>query len=209
MGSDLQLFEEDYFPHQWKFLTSENPINGLIAGFGSGENLKVLLTNVGQAIGGFIGGIGAGIFKQLETINTEKLGALGTGIKDIGLGMMAFAGGQAAGVVGGVMESVAGFFGADSPLEKVAELSKDKDINVARLQELGLGIRSLAECMSSFAAVDSTAMAANAMSLAVAMQASKGEETGMLDKVGGFFTSLVGGGTKKAATGGLITPRSA
>ena len=37
MGSDLQLFEEDYFPHQWKFLTSEKPINGLIAGFGSGK----------------------------------------------------------------------------------------------------------------------------------------------------------------------------
>ena len=71
-----------------------------IASFGTGENLKVLLSNVGQAIGGFIGGIGAGIFKQLETIDTEKLGALGTGIKDIGLGMMAFAGGQAAGVVG-------------------------------------------------------------------------------------------------------------
>ena len=179
-----------------------------IASFGTGENLKVLLSNVGQAIGGFIGGIGSGIFKQLETINTEKLGALGTGIKDIGLGMMAFAGGQAAGVVGGVMESVAGFFGKDSPLEQVAALSKDKDINVARLQELGLGIRSLAEGMSSFAAVDSATMSKNAMSLAIAVQSARGEEKGMFDSAKSFFSSFLGAPTK-AATGGLITTRSA
>ena len=172
-----------------------------IAGFGSGENLKVLLSNVGQAIGGFIGGIGSGIFKQLETIDTEKLGALGTGIKDLGLGMMAFAGGQAAGVVGGVMESVGSFFGQDSPLEKIAELSKDKDINVARLQELGLGIRSLAEGMSSFAAVDSNTLAKNAASLALTMSAAKGKEEGLFASTKDLLGSLF----KDAATGGLIT----
>ena len=37
MGCSLDLYEEDYFPHQWKFLTSKKPINGLIAGFGSGK----------------------------------------------------------------------------------------------------------------------------------------------------------------------------
>ena len=172
-----------------------------IAGFGSGENLKVLLSNVGQAIGGFIGGIGSGIFKQLETIDTEKLGALGTGIKDIGLGMMAFAGGQAAGVVGGVMESVGSFFGQDSPLEQVAKLSKDKDINVPRLQELGLGIRSLAEGMSSFAAVDSNTLAKNAASLALTMSAAKGKEEGLFASTKDLLGSLF----KDAATGGLIT----
>ena len=172
-----------------------------IAGFGSGENLKVLLSNVGQAIGGFIGGIGSGIFKQLETIDTEKLGALGTGIKDLGLGMMAFAGGQAAGVVGGVMESVGSFFGKDSPLEQVAKLSKDKDINVPRLQELGLGIRSLAEGMSSFAAVDSNTLAKNAASLALTMSAAKGKEEGLFASTKDLLGSLF----KDAATGGLIT----
>ena len=35
--SNLDLYEEDYFPHQWDFLTSQKPINGLIAGFGSGK----------------------------------------------------------------------------------------------------------------------------------------------------------------------------
>ena len=37
MGYNLDLYEEDYFPHQWSFLTSKKPINGLIAGFGSGK----------------------------------------------------------------------------------------------------------------------------------------------------------------------------
>ena len=37
MGCSLQLYQEDYFPHQWDFLTSNKPINGLIAGFGSGK----------------------------------------------------------------------------------------------------------------------------------------------------------------------------
>ena len=35
--NNLKLHEEDYFPHQWSFLTSKKPINGLIAGFGSGK----------------------------------------------------------------------------------------------------------------------------------------------------------------------------
>ena len=37
MGFNLQLYEEDYFPHQWSFLTSKKPISGLISGFGSGK----------------------------------------------------------------------------------------------------------------------------------------------------------------------------
>ena len=34
---NLNLYKDDYFPHQWDFLTSKKPINGLIAGFGSGK----------------------------------------------------------------------------------------------------------------------------------------------------------------------------
>ena len=37
MGYNLTIHKEDYFPHQWEFLTSNKPINGLIAGFGSGK----------------------------------------------------------------------------------------------------------------------------------------------------------------------------
>ena len=37
MGYNLRLHKEDYFPHQWSFLTSKKPINGLIAGYGSGK----------------------------------------------------------------------------------------------------------------------------------------------------------------------------
>ncbi len=37
MGSNLQLYKEDYLPHQWEFLTSKKPIKGLISGYGSGK----------------------------------------------------------------------------------------------------------------------------------------------------------------------------
>ena len=37
MGSNLTLHQEDYFDHQWQFLVSKKPINGLIAGYGSGK----------------------------------------------------------------------------------------------------------------------------------------------------------------------------
>ena len=136
-----------------------------IASFGSGENLKVLLTNVGQAIGGFIGGIGVGMMKQLEEIDAEKLGALGRGIKDIGLGMLAFGGGQVAGMVGGVMESIGGFFGQDSPLDKITELSKDKDIDAKRLETIGKGIFGLGMGMQAFAGVDAISVRNNIAAL--------------------------------------------
>ena len=136
-----------------------------IAGFGTGENLKVLLTNVGQAIGGFIGGIGSGMVKQLEEIDAEKLSQLGLGIKDIGLGMLAFAGGQAGGVVSGAMESIAGFFGQDSPLDTIAELSKDKDIDAGRLRIIGQGIAGLGMGMQAFAGVDAASVKSNIAAL--------------------------------------------
>ena len=136
-----------------------------IAGFGTGENLKVLLTNVGQAIGGFIGGIGSGMVKQLEEIDAEKLSQLGLGIKDIGLGMLAFAGGQAGGVVSGAMEPIAGFFGQDSPLDTIAELSKDKDIDAERLRIIGQGIAGLGMGMQAFAGVDAASVKSNIAAL--------------------------------------------
>ena len=33
----LTLHKNNYFEHQWKFITSKNPINGLVAGFGAGK----------------------------------------------------------------------------------------------------------------------------------------------------------------------------
>jgi len=30
----LRFSKENYFPHQWDFLTSDKPINALVAGFG-------------------------------------------------------------------------------------------------------------------------------------------------------------------------------
>ena len=43
MGSrNLTVHKEDYFPHQWKFLTSKKQINAYVGGFGSGKTYSFL-----------------------------------------------------------------------------------------------------------------------------------------------------------------------
>ena len=42
MASSLELFEEDYLPHQWKFITSKKPIKALVGGLGSGKTYAFL-----------------------------------------------------------------------------------------------------------------------------------------------------------------------
>ena len=38
----LRFNRENYFPHQWDFLTSQKPINALVAGFGSGKTFSFI-----------------------------------------------------------------------------------------------------------------------------------------------------------------------
>ena len=38
----LRFSKENYFPHQWDFLTSDKPINALVAGFGSGKTFSFI-----------------------------------------------------------------------------------------------------------------------------------------------------------------------
>ena len=42
MGYNLTLHKEDYFPHQWKFLTSNKQINAYVGGFGSGKTYSFI-----------------------------------------------------------------------------------------------------------------------------------------------------------------------
>jgi len=123
-------------------------------GGGDGSSLKKLLINVGGAIGGFIGAIGKGIFKQLEDLDADKLVQLGKGIAGIGIGIAAFAAGTALGVVGGVMSALGSFFGVDSPIEQIIKISADKRINVKRLKELGEGIGPLGQGLAGFSGLD-------------------------------------------------------
>jgi len=41
-SNKLTLFQEDYLPHQWEFLTSKKQINALVGGFGSGKTYAFL-----------------------------------------------------------------------------------------------------------------------------------------------------------------------
>ena len=42
MGYNLTLHKEDYFPHQWKFLTSNKQNNAYVGGFGSGKTYSFI-----------------------------------------------------------------------------------------------------------------------------------------------------------------------
>ena len=116
-----------------------------------GSALKVLLSNVGEGIGGFIGGIGKGVFEQLQDLDADKLVQLGKGIAGVGIGIAAFGAGTAVGVVGGVVGALGSFFGVKSPIDTIIELSKDKDIDAARLKQLGEGLGPLGQGISAFA----------------------------------------------------------
>ena len=41
-NNKMKLYQEDYLPHQWDFLTSQKPINALVGGFGSGKTYAFL-----------------------------------------------------------------------------------------------------------------------------------------------------------------------
>jgi hypothetical protein len=120
-------------------------------GGGDGSSLKKLLINVGEAIGGFVGGIGKGVFDQLKDLDAEKLVQLGKGIAGIGIGIAAFGVGSVVGVIGGVMEGLGSFFGVKSPIDTIIALSKDKDIDTKRLAELGGALGPLGEGIAAFA----------------------------------------------------------
>ena len=42
MGSNLTIYKEDYFPHQWEFIKSKKQINAYVGGFGSGKTYSFL-----------------------------------------------------------------------------------------------------------------------------------------------------------------------
>jgi hypothetical protein len=133
-----------------------------LGGDNVGGSLAILLTNIGKAIGGFLGGFAGETMKQMQDIDGDKLAQIGQGIKDLGLGMIAFAGGKLADTGSSIIGGIASFFGAENnPMKQFADISKDKDIDVARLQALGSGISALGEGMAAFAKIDGPAVGAN------------------------------------------------
>jgi hypothetical protein len=187
-----------------------------IAGLGgdnAGGNLATLLTNIGRGIGGFLGGFAGETMKQMESIDGDKLAQIGKGIFDLGTGMLAFAGGRAAGgiadLAGGIGNAIGSLFGSEKtgPLHVFAEISKDTSIDANRLSELGSGISNLATGLATFAAVDSTGLAANAVSAGLISKLSdaKGTFSGIVDSTRGMVEKEF----RKQATGGIITPRTA
>jgi len=126
-----------------------------LGGEDAGAGIATLLTNLGKGLGGFVGGFGESMAKQLESLNADKLSKLGQGIKDLGVGILAFAGGQGVGAVTGLMSKIGSLFGSDSPLEQIAEFSRNiKDEEADRLAKLGIGIGGLGKGLLSLSQAD-------------------------------------------------------
>ena len=168
---------------------------------GTGENLKQLMTNLGEGIGGFIGGIAGGAMKGFLELDADKLSQVGAGVKDLGMGMLAFAGGTAGGAVAGVMEGIAGFFGADSPLEKIEDFVDEfSDKDAKRLTTIGKGMLDLGMGFAALGGVDATKVNANLASMQgldleqlMAKANTKGNEhDGGLIKRGGNYNLMAG-----------------
>jgi len=115
-----------------------------------GGSLKVLLGNLGEGIGNFVGGIGKGVFKQLQDLDAEKLKELGIGIGGIGLGIAAFSAAKIIGGVGAVVDGLSSFFGAESPIDTIVRLSKDKSIDPVHLAAIGEAIGPLGRGIAAF-----------------------------------------------------------
>jgi hypothetical protein len=139
-----------------------------LGGDNPGGSIATLLTNIGKAIGGFLGGFAGETMKQMEAIDGDKLAQIGKGIFDLGTGMIAFAGGKLADTGANIIGGIASFFGAndDGPLAKFAEISKDTSIDANRLTALGGGIKDLAEGLTAFANVSTTGLIGNQLALA-------------------------------------------
>ena len=170
-----------------------------IAGLGgdnAGGNLATLLTNIGKGIGGFLGGFAGETMKQMENIDGDKLAQIGRGIFDLGTGMLAFAGGRAAGGLADIGSAIGNFFGGDDkgPLHVFAQISKDKSIDAKRLTELGSGIGDMAIGLSAFAAINSTGLAANALSTGLIANYSMNKSLNLIKKSQENALAGMGGG---------------
>ena len=110
--------------------------------------------DVGEGIGRFVGGLGAGIIKQMNEIDGKKLAEVGKGIADLGIGLLAFSAGGLLGVLDSIISGLASFFGAKSPIDKIAEISQRKDIDADRIKKIGESIGPLAQNMKGFSGVN-------------------------------------------------------
>ena len=126
-----------------------------LGGEDAGAGIATLLTNLGKGLGGFVGGFGESMAKQMDNINADKMSKLGQGIKDLGVGILAFAGGQGVGAVTGIMSSIGSLFGSDSPLEQITDLSKKiKDEDADRLAKFGQGVGGVGKGLLSLSQAD-------------------------------------------------------
>ena len=154
-------------------------------------NVAVMMGELGKGIGGFIGNLASGAMKGFLELDADKLGKVGEGIKGLGIGMLAFTGSQAVGAVGGAMETVSGWFGSDSPLEKISKFAEGiNDKEADRLSKLGGGIRDLGMGLAAMGGADPAKVSE---SVAALQGINMDELLAKVDKTPGKPTKHVGG----------------
>ena len=99
-----------------------------------GVNIALVIVGIGAAVAGATWMIGAALptmaegMKSFEELNGSKLVDAGLGMLSVAAGLAAIGAGGVAGAVGGaasgLIDGISGFFGADSPLDKMLEFQK-------------------------------------------------------------------------------------
>ena len=114
-------------------------LSGLAKGIAAFANPAIPLG--AAALGAAIVAIGAGIagaawltgkalptfsegLQSFESLDGDKLAAVGKGVTSLGVGLVAFGAGSVASAIGGITDMFAGFLGADSPADKIADMAE-------------------------------------------------------------------------------------
>jgi hypothetical protein len=140
----------------------QSAIDGIVKIFGMVENVIITVVekvkegvvdtieSIGKVVIGTIGAIKdlvvevidstvAGI-ERLAGLDGAALMEVGKGIASIGVGLALLGGGKVAGAVGGIVEGIAGFFGAKSAVEQLMEYGEiGPDIEKAGAAIFGIG----------------------------------------------------------------------
>ena len=122
-----------------------------------GANIALVIVGIGAAVAGATWMIGAALptmaegMKSFEELNGSKLVDAGLGMLSVAAGLAAIGAGGVAGAVGGaasgLIDGISGFFGADSPLDKMLEFQK-YDFDAVRIENNAKAMASYSKGMA-------------------------------------------------------------
>jgi transcription termination factor NusB len=122
-----------------------------------GTNIALVIVGIGAAVAGATWMIGAALptmaegMKSFEELNGSKLVDAGLGMLSVAAGLAAIGAGGVAGAVGGaasgLIDGISGFFGAESPLDKMLAF-QEYDFDAVRIENNAKAMASYSKGMA-------------------------------------------------------------